>query len=80
METVNSNPAETAAVPEAVAAPAAPTAPAVTPTVPAAPVVKGELPKTSGTTVGGWNRFAGYKPGEQKNKKNDRGDRGKGRR
>ena len=46
----------------------------------AAPAAKGELPKTTGTTVGGWNRFAGYNPNEAKHKKNDRGDRNRGRR
>jgi hypothetical protein len=94
METMNNTLVETAAAPapaptvtaapEAAAAPAAstPTASptATAPTAPAAPVVKGELPKTTGTTVGGWNRFAGYNPNEAKNKKNDRGDRNKGRR
>jgi hypothetical protein len=56
---------------------------AVTSTVAAAkaPVaaVKMELPKTTGQTVGGWNRFAGYNPAAAKNKKNDRrGDNSKG--
>jgi hypothetical protein len=45
---------------------------------PVAPAKK-ELPKTTGQTVGGWNRFAGYNPAAAKNKKNDRrGDSSKG--
>jgi hypothetical protein len=43
------------------------------------PAVKGELPKTTGNTVGGWNRFAGYSRQDAMNKKNERRD-GKGRR
>jgi hypothetical protein len=71
METTNNTPAEKTEVPTPAPAAAAP----------AAPVVKGELPKTTGTTVGGWNRFAGYNPNDAKNKRNDRGgDRNKGRR
>ena len=82
-------PAPVASAPEAVAVPAAtvaPTAPAPTTAAPApaataAPVVKGEIPKTTGKTPGGWNRFAGYNPNDAKNKKNDRrGDSSKGRR
>src|SRR5438128_1259382 len=52
---VNATPAVTPAP-----APAAAPAPAVNPAPAAAPVVKGELPKTTGSTPGGWNRFAGY--------------------
>jgi hypothetical protein len=74
--------------------PAAPATPAQAPAVPvqgtdtpkaspstAAPEagVKGELPKTTGNTVGGWNRFAGYSRQDAMNKKNERRD-GKGRR
>jgi hypothetical protein len=44
-----------------------------------APAFNGELPKTTGKTPGGWNRFAGYNPNDAKNKKNDRRDN-KGRR
>jgi hypothetical protein len=43
------------------------------------PAVKMELPKTTGTTVGGWNRFAGYNPNAAKNKAKD-GRGGSGRR
>ena len=35
------------------------------------PAVKMELPKTTGQTVGGWNRFAGYNPNAAKNKPKD---------
>jgi hypothetical protein len=80
-------PAPVASVPEA--APVSAPAPAVTVTpavkvaatptpAPSGPV---ELPKTTGKTPGGWNRFAGYNPAEAKNKKdNRRGDSSKGRR
>jgi hypothetical protein len=81
MDTTNSNPAEaapvaTASAPEVTAAPA-PAAPAVVAAsapVKTAPVATGpvEIPKTTGKTPGGWNRFAGYNPNEAKNKKNDR--------
>jgi hypothetical protein len=54
-------PAPVAAAPAAVAAP-------VVAAVPAGPAVKMELPKTTGTTKGGWNRFAGYNPNDAKNK------------
>lgn len=77
MENTNSNPEEAKSAPApapAAAAPAATPAPA-----PAAPAPTGELPKTTGTTVGGWNRFAGYKPGDNNKKKNDRRDQ-RGRR
>jgi hypothetical protein len=38
-------------------------------------------PVTKGNVQGGWNRFAGYKPGEANKKKNDRRDGGgRGRR
>jgi hypothetical protein len=94
MDIVNSEIKETAPVPESVPAPVAsvpevPAPPAVTPApattaaaAPApAPAVKGEMPKTTGKTPGGWNRFAGYNPNDAKNKKNDRrGDSSKGRR
>ena len=66
METPNNNPQETKTAPEAAAAPA--------PTPVAAPAVGGMAPVTKGTMPGGWNRFAGYKPGQQNNKKNDRRD------
>src|SRR5947207_1860213 len=46
--------------------------------IPSGQIIKGELPKTTGTTPGGWNRFAGYDPKASKDKKNDRRD-GKGR-
>ncbi|HTC20456.1 MAG TPA: hypothetical protein VK859_06400 [bacterium] len=97
MDIVNSEIKETAPVPESVPAPVAstpevpapptaPPAPVTTATAapapaPAVPVVKGEIPKTTGKTPGGWNRFAGYNPNDAKNKKNDRrGDSSKGRR
>jgi hypothetical protein len=64
------------AVPVAVVA-ATPVAPAPV-VVPSGQIIKGELPKTTGTTPGGWNRFAGYDPKAAKDKKNDRRD-GKGR-
>ena len=69
MENTNVNPQETASVPAS--------APAVPPTP--APAPKGEIPKTTGKTPGGWNRFAGYNPNAAKDKKNDRRDN-KGRR
>lgn len=91
METTNNNPTEATptATPEATAAPAAAPAaarPAPTGTdstaAPApAPVVGGMAPVTKGNVQGGWNRFAGYKPGEANKKKNDRRDGGgRGRR
>ena len=47
-----------------------------------APAVNNELPKNTGKTVGGWNRFAGYNPNEAKNKQGrrdkDRGPRKRG--
>ena len=86
METTNSNPTETAPVevsapapvasaPEVVAAPAVAAAPAPVKTAPVAtgPV---EIPKTTGKTPGGWNRFAGYNPNDAKNKKDNRGGSG----
>jgi len=60
-------------VPAVTATPAVKAAPVAT--VPAAPMV---LPKTTGQTVGGWNRFAGYNPAAAKNKPKD-GQRGSGR-
>lgn len=42
-----------------------------TATVAPVPAVKMELPKTTGQTVGGWNRFAGYNPNAAKNKPKD---------
>lgn len=61
--------------PVATAAPAVTPAPIATPA--SAPVVgvKMELPKTTGQTPGGWNRFAGYKPNTDKNNKNKPRDR-----
>jgi hypothetical protein len=51
------------------------TSPAVKATVAVTPApvsaVKTELPKTTGQTVGGWNRFAGYNPNAAKNKPKD---------
>jgi hypothetical protein len=76
-ETPAAAPAPTAASPEA---PAAPPAPAATPAPAPAPAVKMELPKTDGKTPGGWNRFAGYKPHDGKNKPRDRRDGPGGRR
>ena len=91
MDIENSKPLEIVPAPAAPPAPAAvapvaPAAPAVaaTPTATPAPApvatVPGEIRKTDGKTPGGWNRFAGYKPGDNKNKKNDRRDSSKGRR
>jgi len=64
-----------------VTAPAPASAPAVTAAPAPAPVeiVRGVVPQTKANAPGGWNRFAGYKPGDGKNKKNDRRE-GKGRR
>lgn len=79
-------PAPVASTPEAPKAPSAAPAPVAAAPAPApapAParveIVKGIVPQTKGTTPGGWNRFAGYKPGDAKNKKNDRRE-SKGRR
>lgn len=55
-----------APVPAVAAVPAVKAAPAAI--VPAGPMV---LPKTTGQTVGGWNRFAGYNPNAAKNKPKD---------
>jgi hypothetical protein len=57
-----------APAPAATAAPAAKAAPAATPAPAPGPAFKMELPKTTGQTVGGWNRFAGYNPNAAKNK------------
>jgi len=65
-------PAQIPSTPETTAAPAATPAP-----VPVA-AAKMELPKTTGQTVGGWNRFAGYNPNAAKNKQKD-GRGGSGR-
>ena len=71
--------------PEAVPAPA--TAPVQAAPAPAAvpapgPAAKIEIPKTTGKTPGGWNRFAGYNPNDAKNKQGgrdkDRGQRKRG--
>ena len=69
--------------PEKVPAPApvqAAPAPAATPAP--EPAINMELPKTTGQTPGGWNRFAGYNPNEAKNKQRgrdrDRGPRKRG--
>lgn len=68
METTNNTPAE--------AATPAPTPAAAAPAPAPAPAVGGMAPVTKGNMPGGWNRFAGYKPGEANKKKNDRrGDR-----
>jgi len=94
METLNSTPEQTesapapvvapaAEIPQAEAAPvaqAAPAAPAAPAPVKLAPLGTVELPKTTGKTPGGWNRFAGYDPKEAKNKKNDNRGGNKGRR
>jgi hypothetical protein len=92
METLNSDlketvpapasvPAPVASIPEVAAAPAVIVAPAVNAAPAPVATVKGEMPKTTGKTPGGWNRFAGYNPNDAKNKKNDRrGDSSKGRR
>jgi hypothetical protein len=81
MDTLNSNPTETAQVPapfpapitstpEAIVAPVATTAPAAPAPAPVA-TIKLPLPQTDGHTVGGWNRFAGYNPNAAKNKPKD---------
>jgi len=67
---LTSNP-EATAVPAAAPAPVATAAPAATLAPVSAPAVKMELPKTTGQTVGGWNRFAGYNPNAAKNKPKD---------
>ena len=57
-------------------------APAPAPVPAPQPAANGELPKTTGKTVGGWNRFAGYNPNEARNKQGgrdkDRGQRKRG--
>jgi hypothetical protein len=60
---------------------AAPVAPATPVTAAPAPVelFKGVIPTTKANAQGGWNRFAGYKPGDAKNKQKDRRE-GRGRR
>lgn len=65
---------EATATPAVTAAPVAAAVPVATPApvaAPAAPAVKMELPKTTGQTVGGWNRFAGYNPNAAKSKQKD---------
>ena len=62
------NTPEATIAPAAAPAPVATAAPAATPAPVSAPAVKTELPKTTGQTVGGWNRFAGYNPNAAKNK------------
>lgn len=74
MEPLNSNPTETEVVPTSVPAPIPNTpaaAPAAAPATAPVAAVKVELPKTTGQTVGGWNRFAGYNPNAAKNKPKD---------
>ncbi|HVZ79794.1 MAG TPA: hypothetical protein VHE12_03225 [bacterium] len=80
MEDQNNNPQETVAAAEPTPAPtpdATKKAPetskaAAAPTAPATPV-KMELPKTTGTTPGGWNRFAD--PKRTNNKFKPKGNR-----
>ena len=45
-----------------------------------APIANMEIPKTTATTVGGWNRFAGYNPKAAKDKQKDGRGGSKGRR
>ena len=66
MDMVENNPKEAEATP----------APAPTP----AEAPKGMAPVTKGNAPGGWNRFAGYKPGQAKDKQKDRRDDRRGRR
>ena len=65
-----------APAPAQAAAPAAAPQPAPKPAEP----MTGLAPVTKGNVAGGWNRFAGYKPGQSKDKKNDRRDDRRGRR
>jgi hypothetical protein len=62
----------------AVVAPATTPAPAAQPTASTAPLGPVELPKTTGTTPGGWNRFATPKKPQAKFNSNrrDGGSRG----
>lgn len=76
MDTVNNDIKETSSAPTSVPAP--PVSVLEVKAAPA-PAVNVEMPKTTGKTPGGWNRFAGYNPNDAKNKKNDRRDN-KGRR
>jgi hypothetical protein len=86
MDTLNSNPAEITNTPEAAPVPgtgaleanpstgglgAEAPAPAAAPATAPVAAAKVELPKTTGKTVGGWNRFAGYDPNAAKNKQKD---------
>jgi len=64
-------PVQMTSTPVATAAQAAIAAPAATPAPVPVAAAKGELPKTNGQTVGGWNRFAGYNPNAAKNKPKD---------
>jgi hypothetical protein len=83
MDTVNSNTPETTPAPVA-SVPEVTPVPGATPVVAAAPApaetVKGELPKTTGKTPGGWNRFAGFNRADQNKKQRDGGRGGSGRR
>jgi hypothetical protein len=78
-------PAPAAVTPPAAAAPAAPAVPAVSVTPAAAPapapvsLAYMVIPKTTGKTPGGWNRFAGFDRNEAKNKPKDRRDSSKRR-
>ncbi len=71
--------AEPVAAPAPVPAPVAAATPAAAPAPAPVEIFKGIVPQTKPNAPGGWNRFAGYKPGDAKNKKNDRRD-SKGRR
>lgn len=88
MDTLNNNPKETETAPASVPTPAANSPEAAAAPIPvkasegkpaAAPapveIVKGIVPTTKGNVAGGWNRFAGYKPGQSKDKQKDRRDR-----
>lgn len=88
MENTNSSTEEVKSAPETASAPAASApesvAPAAAPAAMAAPAaapapsapVNMELPKTTGKTPGGWNRFATPKKAENKFKSKDRRDGG----
>ena len=84
MDMLNSNPNETVQVPVKDLAGSVPetSTPKASPSTgglgAGVPAVKTELPKTTGQTVGGWNRFAGYNPNAAKNKQKD-GRGGSGR-
>lgn len=85
MNTAENKPQETTPAQASTPIPAPAPAPVANTPAPAAapapaPAPQGMAPVTKGTVAGGWNRFAGYKPGQSKDKKNDRRDDRRGRR